>query len=356
MQVEARPGAITRPVWYVYPIWKKVSFSIVAKKHLQYLRRMMRVEEIDELTFPFTDVFSRPLVLMHPYFYPAEVFARHLAHRIPKLWGIIGLDVADSDMLSQHAVDLANRATAMIVPSRFSRNAYVRSGVRVDVHVLPHGVDPEFIDRPKSELPFPEILRDLKRRRNLKVLLAYIVHSPYRKGEDLLMEIYQRLRRERDDVILAIKDMHGIILDNGQKRERIFDGWLREHQQIGLYDSADLFLLTSRGGGFELPGLEALARGVPVIAAKGGSWEDYMPEWGLVPSRPSAPIFDGNTIHVGRGVEMILERAVDKALDILDNLDDYKAKAHEYAQTRIRQEFTWPWIAENLKRIIERYA
>ena len=47
---------------------------------------------------------------------------------------------------------------------------------------------------------------------------------------------------------------------------------MNEEQQRELFDQADLFLLTSRGGGFEHPGLMALARGVPTIAAKGGAW------------------------------------------------------------------------------------
>ena len=341
------------PIWYVYPMWKKVSFSLISRKHLKYLRKLMRIAEIDELAFPCTDVTSNPLVLLHPYFYPLDAFARQLAHRLPRLHGLIGLDVADSDRLSQHAVELANKATAMVVPSNFARRAYESSGVRVPVHVLPHGVEPEFVDRPRRQNPFPVALRDL-RRRGVKILLAYIVHSGYRKGEDLLMEIYRRLKAERKDVALAIKDAWGVRLAD-DRQKRIFTGWLGERQQVDLYDNADLFLLTSRGGGFELPGLEALARGVPTIAAEGGSWDDYMPAWGKVPSRRSGPVLEGNSIHVGNGVEMIVEKAVDKAIQILDNLDEYKAKAREYAQTRIKREFTWPRIAQNLKRIIDYY-
>ena len=355
MPMGARPRPIIRSVWYIYPIWKKLSFTLIAKKHLQYLKQMMKIEEIDEHTFPFMEIYSHPLVLIQPFFYPMEAFAKPISHRIPKLGGLIGIDVADSDRISQFAVDLANKATAMIVPSHFSKETYVRSGVKVDVHVLPHGVDPEFIDAPKRERPFPETLYDLKRSRRLKVLLAFVVHSGYRKGYDILMQIYQKLRKERKDVILVIKDMYGVRLVEDDREKRLFDGWLRGQQHIDLFDNADLFLLTSRGGGFELPGLEALARGVPTIAAKGGSWDDYMPTWGKVPSRRSGPVFEGNSIHVGNGVEMIIEKAVDKALEILDNLDEYKAKAHEYAQTRIKREFTWPRVAQELKRIIDRY-
>ena len=355
MPLGTRPRAIIRAVWYVYPIWKKVSFTLIARKHLEYLRQMMKIDEIDEHTFPFMDVVSRPLVLIQPYFYPMEAYSRPLSHRIPKLTGLIGIDVADSDRISEFAVELANKATAMIVPSRFARKAYIMSGVKAHVHVLPHGVDLEFINSPKRERPFPETLYDLKRSRRLKVLLAFIIHSGYRKGYDILMQIYKRLRKERRDVILVIKDMYGVRLVEDDREKRLFDGWLRGQQHIDLFDNADLFLLTSRGGGFELPGLEALARGVPTIAAKGGSWDDYMPPWGQVPSKRSGPVFQGNSIHVGNGVEMIINKAVDKALEILDNLDEYKAKAHEYAQTRIKREFTWPRVALELKRIIDSY-
>jgi len=343
------------PIWYVYAIWKRHSFSIISKKHIKYLNSYIRVEEIDEYTFPYMETISRPIVLLHPYFYPMTAFKSQIENRLPKLKALIGLDVADGDSISPQAASLANKATAIIVPSNFAKQAYITSGVTTHVHVLNHGVDPEYLTKPKSETPSPLTLFDIKRRRGLKLLLTYIVHSPYRKGEDIALAILSEMRKERSDVALAIKDAWGVRLIHSEDT-RVFDGWLTENMQIDLYDQADIFLLTSRGGGFELPGLEALARGVPVIAGIGGSWQDYMPEWGLVPTRPSGPVLEGNSIHTGRGVEMLVDKAIDKLHEMLENLDEYKAKAHEYAQTRIKQELTWPVIVSKLKDIILKYT
>jgi len=354
MHVEAG-SRVVPPIWYVYPLWKKISFTLASKQHIRHLRPHVHVEEIDEDAIAYTHITCNPIVLMHPYFYPMERHHERIARRLPHMRALIGLDVADTDALSWRAVELANMATAMIVPSNFSRRVYESSGVRVPVHVLPHGVGDEYFETPRSPNPSPQAVASLRKSRGIKMLLSYVLHSDYRKGLDILMTLYEMLRKERGDVALVIRDAGGLkLIHDGEKG--IFSGWMTEKMKIELFDSADLFVLASRGGGFELPGLEALARGVPAIAAKGGSWEDYMPEWGLVPSRPSNRIFEGNTIHVGKGVEMILEKAVDRALEILDNLDDYSARAQEYAETRIRKEFTWRVIAERLLEIIWRYS
>jgi hypothetical protein len=60
-------------------------------------------------------------------------------------------------------------------------------------------------------------------------------------------------------------------------------------------------------------------------------------------------------IRTGTGVEMDAERAADRLHTILDNMDDYRARAAEYAAGRIREEFTWSRVGQTLKEIAGRY-
>ena len=343
-----------RYIFYAYPLFKKVSFAFIAEKHVKQLRRYFKVELIDENAIPFLHGIFKPFVLLQPFFYPFQNYEKILSRRVYRWRGLIGIDVADSNRISRYAVRLTEYATAMIVPSNYSRNAYVRSGVKKPVYVIPHGVDLEYIDAPKSQPNSFKILDDLKKSRKLKILVSFIVHSEYRKGLDLLYEIYNKLRRERKDVALVIKDLHGVklILDSEM---RIYNGWLSEQDKMELFDLSDLYLLTSRGGGFEHPALEAIARGVPAIGAEGGAWEDYMCNWMLVPSKPSGEVLAGNPIHMGIGVEMLVDKAVDRVHDILNNLDEYKAKTREYANTVIKEKFTWTRVGLLLKKVVERH-
>lgn len=345
-------------IWYVYPQWHKVSFTLIAEKHIQYLKNYVRIERIDELAFPHIYPHSKPLVLLHPTFYPLSKYGSTLERKLPYYRGIIGFDVADSTRISNLAVSMTHYTTAMIVPSSFCKKAYIESGVRVPVYVVHHGLDLEWYETPKLNPKNFRDLHDLKKSRNLKFLLFFCIHSEYRKGADLVIDFYTKLKRERNDVVLVLKCLtpDGVIQPVIKKLGGIVvAGWLSEKQKMELYDLADIYLLFSRGGGFEHNGLEALGRAVPVIAPKGGSWEDYMPEWLLVDSHPCPYVLKDNPIHVGKGVEIDVDKAVDLACEILDNTDEYKAKVEEFRDRFLKERFTWEKIAKQILNIIYKY-
>ncbi len=343
------------PIWYVYPMWHRVSFTLIARKHLEYMRRWVRVDEIDELAFPNITPHSRPIVLIHPYFYVMMRSSRSISRKLHAYGAFIGIDVADSDHISNLAVSMTNYAHAMIVPSEFARRAYLRSGVTVPVHVVPHGLDDDWYHRPRARpAVFTDIAR-LKERRGARIALFFLWHSDYRKGADLVLRWYAALRRERRDVILVAK-----VMDPNSPFARsvmrlggiVVSGWLTEDQKMELYDLADIYPLFTRGGGFEMNGLEAIARNVPVIAAKGGSWEDYLPDWSLAPSRTCPYVLKDNPIHDGRGVEVVVEKAVDLAHKILDNLDDYRARLREHVERNVVPRFRWSVAARKILDIV----
>jgi len=47
-----------------------------------------------------------------------------------------------------------------------------------------------------------------------------------------------------------------------------------------------------------------------------------------------------------------VEKALDKAHEILDNLDDYRARVREYAQKVLKSRFRWDLIADELIKIV----
>jgi glycosyltransferase involved in cell wall biosynthesis len=348
-------------VWYIYPVFKHVSWTSIADEHVNYLRQHIPVNALNEGVLPLLGLSTRPKILVQPYFYPFQRWENILKTKLSRINALIGIDVADSNRITEYAVRLTEYADAMVVPSEFARRAYVESGVRKPVHVLPHGVSEGWL---RGEVPntfsdkvFTDSL-DKIRGKGYRLMLSYVMHSEYRKGYDLLREIYARVRRERADCRLVLKACDGVWLCDESADERttlISHRWLEDYDKMRLFDVCDLYLLTSRGGGFEHPPLEGLARGLPMIGAKGGSWEDYMPPWAGVDSEPSGVVLEGNPIHCGIGVQLKVDKAVDKVLHMLDNIDDYKAKAREYANTVIREKFTWDVIGKELLDIIKRY-
>ncbi len=98
-----------------------------------------------------------------------------------------------------------------------------------------------------------------------------------------------------------------------------------------------MYILGTRGGGFEITGLEAISRGVPVIAADKGSWTEYLPEFSLLPSKRSEQVLPGNIFHTGKGYEIDVKRSMDKIVDIIDNVDVYKKKTDGVVEFDKRQ-------------------
>jgi len=172
--------------------------------------------------------------------------------------------------------------------------------------------------------------------------------------------------REYNDVLLVVKTAQGVgyfpetVEWKGEQLEyhmdgKVLVGWLNEREKMELMDVCDLYFLSSRGGAFEVPPLEALARGEIVLGAKNGAWEDWMPDWALTPSRRSGRVLPSNPIHDGSGVEVLIDKAVDKTLEIFNNMDEYRARVREHITHVIKQKFLWEKIGIQLKNVVQTY-
>ncbi len=345
-------------IWYCYPIWNRVSFSLVAKQHIKYLKQRFYIDEIDELALPTVSPYSKPLLIVHPLFYVFAKFGKHIEKRLYRFKAVLGIDVADSDLISRLAVSITNYTDGVIVPSNFSKESFIRSGVKVPVYVIPHGLEPEWFNLPKSKPNAFNDLWELKKRKNLTYLLFFLWHSDYRKGADLVIKYYSKLRKLRKDVVLIIKTMtnEGKIQEIIRKLGGIVvSGWLTESQKMELYDLCDIYPLFTRGGGFEINGLEAISRGLVVLAGKGGAWDDYLPDFSLLPSTRCKYVLKDNPIHVGGGIEVNVDKAVDKTLEIIDNLEEYRSKVAEHVDRFVKNKFTWAKVGEALEKVIIKY-
>jgi glycosyltransferase involved in cell wall biosynthesis len=361
-------------VVYIYPMAKWVSFRSIAESHIKELRKYYNVQIFDEestvIVFTILLYAYSPPIILHPFFYPIARYEKILKQKLGGIQNIIGVDVADSNHISQYAVQLTENAEALIVPSNFSRNTYVNSGCRKPVYVVNHGVPDEWIGRIIDKPKALKQLLDYKKESAKKLIQTWVMHSWYRKGEDLAYEVFNKLVEERHDVALVVRrlgtiDVYDSRIDysmiensltiNARPKLSILSLWLEDYKIEELMSICDIFLLTSRGGGFEHPPLLAMSKGEVVIGARGGAWEDYIPQWLLIDSHESLQLLPGNPIHDGVGVEIEVEKAVNKLHEIIDNMDDYKSRIAEYVNEKIREEFTWSKIGLKLKEIIGRY-
>jgi glycosyltransferase involved in cell wall biosynthesis len=368
-------------ILYVYPRSRTVSFTLVARKHVEYLRRLgfTEVHELDELALPSYVPHVKHDAILHPWVY---VYHRFLQSRLSALSGnlkdrlseylewwrsrygqLVAVDVCDSDRMSDYAVGLLNEAGKVVVPSNYCVEVYRQSGVKRSIHRVPHGVDPVWYTAPSvwdatpTRLINPSLLEVYlyKLRRGKRLLLFWLWHSPTRKGWPEVREVYARLARERRDVVLLLKTLS----PNTPEFQEVMHlgaiqvyGWLSDYEKRALYDLADVTLMFSRGGAFELPALESLARGVPVVTSNRGSWTDYVPPFLQVKAGERVRVFEDNVIHVGYGYKIDVEDALNKIHDILENYDDYRARVEEWKSKVLMDEYRWDVVAKRLVDVV----
>ncbi|MCQ5337285.1 MAG: glycosyltransferase [Candidatus Methanomethylicia archaeon] len=366
---------------YVYPQFHIVSFTIIAKKHIEYIKKLKlaNIQELDEISFPSFTPGIKYTTILHPWIYiyhrflqirsnalnenPKDRFQKYLDNWRKNFDNLIAVDVVDSDRLSEYAVNLLNNADKIIAPSNFCIEVLKNCGVKREMFRIPHGVDPEWYCLPNQwgSAPVQKINPLLlevflhKIKKNKKVLLYFLWHSPDRKGWSEVKEFYKRLVKERKDVVLVLKTYSPYSREFYEVMNlgviQVY-GWLNDYEKICLYDLADIYLNFSRGGAFEHNTLESLARGVPVIASDFGSWKDYIPGFLRVKTGERVQVLPGNLIHIGYGYKVDVEDALNKAHDILENYDDYKAKVNEYRKNILAKEYNWENIAKRLVEVI----
>ena len=368
---------MTTYIMYSYPMWHRVSFTLIAEKHVEYMKKVLGVDiyTIDELAVPSFNPVVRYRIVLHPYFFTITRVLEH--HRVKvgeyvidtftswrsKFDKLIGVDVCDSDSYSRYAVELANLADTFVVPSRFCVDVARKSGIKAKIFRVPHGVDPEWYTLPnqwetapvKSINPALLEIYLYKIKKNKKVILFWLMHSGWRKGWYQVREVYTRLVRKRNDVVLVLKT--GV--PNPIEYQQVMQygcinlyGWLTDYEKMVLYDLADVVLNFSVGGGFELNCLEALARGVPCIANEYGSWTEYVPEFLRVKKGRKVQPLPNNAIHIGYGYTVDVDHAEQKLNEVLDNIDEYKAKTLEWRDKVLAKEYRWDVVAKKLYEAI----
>ena len=359
---------MTQMLLYVYPIRQYVTFTYIARSHIdQMVRRGILVFGRDWGDFWEAGSGGFRKVILHPLWYPfigvsgerAEV-GRAFLDRLSRESRLAAFEVVESDGLGETALEIANRMEFLCVPSTWSARMAVRAGVRVPVYVVPHGV-PRCFSGPPREPRHPGIagLRRMKAEKGLRLVFFNMFHSSYRKGADLVKKIMERVQARHPEVKLLIKRHPGLedpYLGELRKVGHVeFAEWLPPEDLRDLYDSCDACLVMSRGGGFELVAVEAGCRGVPTLVPEDGCFLDYCHL--LVPVRVSGhpPSLPGNPIHTGAGWEADVDDATEKLLDVIENPGRWRERMARNAEA-LRRAFTWERAGEIIRHILRRHG
>jgi len=184
-------------------------------------------------------------------------------------------------------------ANRVVTPSNWSRDRLADYGFDADrIAVLPHGVDPALF-RPMSAFDRHQA-RSMLGVAGDETLFVNVGVAMWNKGLDLLIRAFAQVRREFPRTRLLLKDHQTLyrlgvdrtIAELGRKHPGLLDEQvlagisvvstsLDLPQMRGLYAVADAYVSPYRAEGFNMPVMEAMACGTPVIVTAGGPTDDF---------------------------------------------------------------------------------
>lgn len=258
-------------------------------------------------------------------------------------------------------------ANRIVTSTAWSRDRIVEWGFAPErIDVVPLGVDPAAFH------PVTEAERAASRAAlgigDDETVLLNVGIPAWNKGIDVLLRAYATLRRAGRKLRLIVKDqrdVYGVTLDQvirnlGPSCPELLEastlggislvtaGMGRDRLRL-LYGVADAYVSPYRAEGFNLPVLEAIACGRPVIVTEGGATDAFCPrEVALrVPGTPGARLEGG---AVARFIEPDLAAVMD-AIDVVIAGGGLDSAAQTRARNELLPRFSWPAAARAVSEI-----
>ena len=266
----------------------------------------------------------------------------------------IGYTMLEVDGLPREWVRRANMMDEVWTPSSFNARTFRASGVERPVHVMPLGVNPAYFNPNIESYPVPGVFTFLSAfewggRKAPEVLLRAF-NDEFRSDEQavLVCKIYNQ-----DPSVNIPLQVGRLGLKDGGGRVVFSINELVPVYQLGaLYRSADCFVLPSRGEGWGLPILEAMACGLPVIATAWSAQTDFIHDRvayplgieGLVPAEAKCPYYEGFN-----WAEPSYEHLRALMRHVYENREEARLKGAR-ASAEVLGKWTWRHSAEKIIR------
>lgn len=190
--------------------------------------------------------------------------------------------------LMSAGIERARRdARVVVVPSETTAEACVANGFDRDrVVVVPHGVG-------GGPVPPDQVAATARRYGLVRPYVLFVGTIEPRKNLPTLLRALDTTDLAGHDLVVAgpqgwSEDLEATARPLGTRLHRV--GFVEPAHLDGLYGGAEVVCCPSRQEGFGLPALEAMVRGVPVVASSGTSLEEVVGEtgWLVDPDDPTA--------------------------------------------------------------------
>jgi len=242
----------------------------------------------------------------------------------------IAYSMFESDRIPSFWVYELNRHWDMVVvPDINLVNAYINSGVKIPIFVVPLGTNlQDHLNAPLKTMAnktftFANLTSFESRKNILTLVQAY--DRAFKNNKDVrLLLAPKRIYGEYDKSVLAYiisNNVHGVTVDIGVKDPSYYNF---------LFSQIDCYVSPSRGEGFSIIPREAMARGIPVIVSDALA-QKTVADTGLVKvvhANKLIPAYYNDHIGlIGNFKDIEVDDLAKAMLDVYNNYQSYLDKA-----------------------------
>ncbi len=173
----------------------------------------------------------------------------------------------------------------VIAASEHTKWVLTRSGVELPIIVVANAIEERHHEVANSNALQEKVRNDAKNLLKTKKRVKFFANNSglARKGPAELIRAFDEAFSARDDIALIIKtfpsnnnEIPGLLnvrTENSPEIELINESDISEDKLIGLYLNSDAYISPSKAEGFNLPVLEGMRLGIPVVAT---AWSGQM--------------------------------------------------------------------------------
>jgi glycosyltransferase involved in cell wall biosynthesis len=252
-------------------------------------------------------------------------------------------------------------AVSVVTPSRWAATAFERFGFSPErIHVIPHGVDPLVF---RADEAARGKIRGALGAQNHFIFMS-IGAMTWNKGLDILLAAFAHVLETERGVRLVLKGADALYPSQHLVREAlaslpararetvtsslVYEGRTLSAQGIAhLIGAADCYVAPYRAEGFNMPVLEAMACGVPVICTAGGPTDEFSdPEFAArIRSRLVSLPLTGD--EAGDALAPDADHLVELMRDAARHRDGAQAQGAR-AAAYVRDRFSWDAVTNLL--------
>ena len=177
-------------------------------------------------------------------------------------------------------------ADGLIIPSNYIKQIFLDGGLSPSkAFVVPNGFDPKIFNKDKADV------KPIYGIKPNKFNFLFVGNSQWRKGLDILINIWHKCFKKYDNCTLIIKDNPSIYGKNNILNEVIkmqyktesaeviyIDDNLSDIEMANLYKLSNVLVHPYRAEGFAMHVQEAMACGCLPVVPGGGPTNDFVPD------------------------------------------------------------------------------